>query len=363
MDTITLQGPEDALILIPHLLGYRPSHHLVFLALESRGEDASGTRSCLGPIMSLDVEEQNLDLAMGLALARALRGSDIAQAVLVLYCPRLADLDPEGLRTLGMIAEVVDEALDEPEGKLFAVYAADATQWAMVVDATLAPQPWSVLESRPVAAAMVYAGSAPAMSAPPSKVSRRTSSERQEAVACGEAWIRDRVMGEVMGERLGCLEWDSLITLWKDPAKRARIRDKPSLFGRANLALSMVGVRDRLLHYGVNPGGGWPLSEIGGVELTRGLAQSMGARPDVSHLEELVELLENCASFAGEDDPCALSAAAYLLWWHGQNSSAARYVKEALAADADYPLAQLLADSLSGMVQPGWLLAVRQGET
>ena len=70
-----------------------------------------------------------------------------------------------------------------------------------------------------------------------------------------------------------------------------------------------------------------------------------------------------CASFAGEDDPCALSAAAYLLWWHGQNSSAARYVREALAADADYPLAQLLADSLSGMVQPGWLLADRQGET
>ncbi len=356
MHTITLYGPEEALVLIPHLLGYRPNHHLIFLALESRGEDASGTRSCLGPVMTLDLEESALDLETGLALARALHGSGIAQAVLVLYCSDLNELDPEQLDTLSMIGDMVDEALDESPGKVFSTYATDTSEWGLVVDGAMLPRPWSELESRPVAAALVYSGSAPGgPEASQQVVVRRSACERLEAVNCAEAWLHTHLMGEIPDERLACLEWDALIKQWNDREERARMCDVPFFFGRANRALRNVGVRDRLLHYGVNPGEGFPLADVSAGDLARGLATSMRAKPDVDHLENLVNLLGHCAAFAADDDPCALSAVAYLLWWYGQNSLAAVYVKEALVADSGYPLAQLLADSLCGRVQPGWL--------
>ena len=85
MNTITLHGPEEALVLIPHLLGYTPSNHLVFLALESWGEDAGGTRSCLGPIVSVDLGDREMNNEMGMALGRALCRTRITQAVLVYY--------------------------------------------------------------------------------------------------------------------------------------------------------------------------------------------------------------------------------------------------------------------------------------
>ena len=125
--------------------------------------------------------------------------------------------------------------------------------------------------------------------------------------------------------------------------------------GRANAALALVGVRDRVLHYGINPGGRVLLSEVSEKDLSRGLAVGVESRPAVDHVETLIGLLELCASYAGENDPYALSCIGYLSWWYGQNTVAARYVRAALAADGSYPLAVLLGDSLAAMVMPAWL--------
>lgn len=360
MNSIILHGPEEALVLIPHLLGHRPTHNLIFLALESRGEDASRTRTCLGPLINLDLEETPLDMDMAGALARTLRGSGIAHAVLVLHCGDLDLLGPEELDTLSMIGEAVDEAMGEPAAKTFATYATDAREWGIVVDGAMSRRPWSQLESRPVAAELVYAGSAPIQEHPHTRViARRTRAERMEAQDCGDAWLCTHLMGDVPDLRLGCMEWDHLLSQWADPVERERIRDVPFVFGRANMALRNVGVRDRLLHYGVDPARGFPLVEVSSADLARGLARSMRARPDVAHLENLVDLLGECAAFASQKDAAALSAAAHLLWWYGQNSRARLYVDEALAADATYPLAQLLADALCAKVQPEWLRTAR----
>ena len=91
------------------------------------------------------------------------------------------------------------------------------------------------------------------------------------------------------------------------------------------------------------------------MALSRGLARGIESRPAVDHVENLIGLLDVCASYAGDNDPYALSCIGYLSWWYGQNTVAARYVKAALAADDTYPLAALLADSLAAMVTPAWL--------
>lgn len=356
MDTITLHGLEDALILIPHLIGYRPGHHLVFLALEEHGTDATGRRSCLGPIMSLDLEGGSLDAGIGFSLARALRGSRIESAVLVFYCPDLDEILPAELEVLSGIAEVVDEAIGTASTKVFATYATDADTWGVVESGTMERRPWSELETHPIAAALVYSGSAPTAQTDSRRtILRRTPEEIREATECGDAWLRSCLTGNVPDEHMGSLEWDCLIKQWEDPQGRIRMGDAAFLFGRANMALRNVRVRDRVLHHGVNPRPGRLLSEVSDADLAAGLADSMRTRPDVSHLENLVDLLRHCAAFAADDDPVALSCAAYLMWWQGQNSVAALYVREALEADAHYPLAELLADSLCGNVHPGWL--------
>lgn len=103
------------------------------------------------------------------------------------------------------------------------------------------------------------------------------------------------------------------------------------------------------------PGAEVLLSKLTEAELSRGLAVGAESRPAVDHVERLIGLLELCASYAGGNDPYALSCVGYLSWWYGQNTTAARYVKAALAADGSYPLAVLLGDSLAAMVTPVWL--------
>ncbi len=375
MNTITLHGPEEALVLIPHLLGYAPSHHLVFLALESWGEDAGGTRSCLGPIMSIDLREREMDGEMGIALGRALRRTAIRQAVLVYYCsdvPDVAHLPDGELAAFSSVVGCVRDALEPRYGTLLKSYVAGAGNWGTLEEGNVTPVDWSELQSRPVSAALVFSGSAPRDAAPRQEIVRRSDAERREAVLAGDTWLRDLAgrgrggkgsrggKGGFSAARItqACRPWDSLIARWLDPEQRDELVDDAAACGRANAALSLVGVRDRVLHYGINPsepGSEVLLSEVTEAELARGLALGVESRPAVDHVERLIGLLELCASYAGDKDPCALSCMGYLSWWYGQNTSAARYVKAALAADSSYPLAVLLGDSLVAMVTPAWV--------
>lgn len=368
MNTITLHGPEEALVLIPHLLGYTPSHHLVFLALETWGEDAGGTRSCLGPIMSIDLDEREMDDEMGISLGRALGRAAIRQAVLVYYCSGVADVEDlpeERLARFSSIVGYISGALEPRHGTLLRSYVAGGGNWGVFADGSVAAVEWSELQSRPVAAALVFSGSAPNGQVPRHEILRRADVERREAVAAGEKWRgeitrRGRASGTGAGREVArtmraCAEWDRLIARWIDPEERESLVGDAAACGRANAALALVGVRDRVLHYGINPGGGVLLSGLSEKDLSRGLAVGMESRPAVDHVETLIGLLELCASYAGENDPYALSCIGYLSWWYGQNTVAARYVRAALTADGSYPLAVLLGDSLAAMVMPAWL--------
>lgn len=372
MNTITLHGPEEALVLIPHLLGYTPSNHLVFLALESWGEDAGGTRSCLGPIVSVDLGDREMNNEMGMALGRALCRTRITQAVLVYYCSDAADvahLPDSRLTVFSSIVEYVRDALEPQYGTLLKSYVAGAQSWGLLEGGRLTCRDWDELQSRPAAAALVFSGSAPIEHPPRHEIIRRSDVERREAVVEGEVWLREIVgRGRRGGQgadgfptasiRQGCREWDRLIARWLDPHEREKLVGDGAACGRANAALSLVGVRDRVLHYGMNPrepGAEVLLSKLTEAELSRGLAVGAESRPAVDHVERLIGLLELCASYAGGNDPYALSCVGYLSWWYGQNTTAARYVKAALAADGSYPLAVLLGDSLAAMVTPVWL--------
>lgn len=390
MNTITLHSPEEALVLIPHLLGYTPSNHLVFLALESWGEDAAGTRSCLGPIVSVDLNENEMNNDMGIALGRALSHAAIRQAVLVYYCSDVENIERlprEHLAAFSSIVGDVGGVLEPRYGTLLKSYVVGTKSWGIWEEGSLTSSDWSDLQSRPVAAALVFSGSAPHSSAPRPEIFRRPAPARGEAVAIGERWLGEiRRCGEdasvsvtgadphTTGRRRraagrresgvglaaeltaqACAEWDRLIARWLDPQARDELINDVAACGRANAALSLVGVRDRVLYYGITPSKEQSLSELTEMALSRGLARGIESRPAVDHVENLIGLLDVCASYAGDNDPYALSCIGYLSWWYGQNTVAARYVKAALAADDTYPLATLLADSLAAMVTPAWL--------
>lgn len=351
MDTLTLHKPEETLALIPHLIGFRPTHHLVFLGFDGPGPDRSGERVGIGPLMVLDLDESGVEPDVGIALSRAVRQYGVSQAVLVLYTRDLCEDLPVMSCGLLNVCAIVSDAMLEAEEGFFACFVADHRHWADFGGPDLELGNREELEASPAAAAMVYAGSAPADSPPSFEIVRMSDEQRAQAKASGTAWLA------ALEEDLlaaGSKVWDRVLALWSERGARDRLLTDTTLLGKANAALSSVEIRDRLLMWSTNPLEG-SLSTIDEEKLTTGLAGAVLNPPPVDHLEVMTALFDACASVAADDDPVALACSAYCLWWFGQNTRAAVRLEEALAADPKYKLAQLLMDAVSAAVLPLWL--------
>ncbi|MGO1591769.1 MAG: DUF4192 family protein [Ancrocorticia sp.] len=355
MDTLTLHEPSEALVLIPHFIGFKPTHHLVFLGLEFCGQDALGERGAIGPVMVLDTDDCGIEPEAGIALARSIRDYGVRKAIMALFCGDINEDYPDFAREFRNVCAMVSDAMPNSPESFFAPFVVDNEFWAEYDGGELTPESWADLESSPVGTAMVYAGSAPQTEPPSHALERRGIDDQNGAQKSGAQWVKANRQQLV---KEGARVWDELITRWKDPATREEVARDIEALGKANAALSVVGIRDRILMWSTTLDC-QSISGIGEDGLVEGLSAAVVTPPPVSRLEEIVSLLELCATVACEDDPVALSCAGYCLWWFGQNTRAACRLEEALAADPDYTLAQLLTDAVNAAILPLWLSGTR----
>ena len=57
---IALRSPEETLVLVPHIVGYRPARQLVLCGLDQRVVAASGRRACMGPVVVVDCAAESV---------------------------------------------------------------------------------------------------------------------------------------------------------------------------------------------------------------------------------------------------------------------------------------------------------------
>ncbi|MBE6483703.1 MAG: DUF4192 family protein [Actinomycetaceae bacterium] len=400
METLVIHGPEDALVLIPHLLGYYPRHHLVLLGLDELGVDATGKRACMGPIVTINLEPPEsaaeapaesaehdtaagdrrrrfddaaaqpmgwdadlhetdccadakvsdagtgaqwpyLEAGYGLELAQIVREYGVQRCVLALYCSDVVSFlhGPEAA-TLRGICYAIREAA--PQADLLMAMLADSDQWCVFDEPEPELHARDELATREIALQLIAQGSAPLEEPPVQTISRANRSALRLAAQAGEKWLAAEENHFVAG----CKLWNEI--LQKDGTETIAER------GRANVALHDFRVRDRVLLYAVADDDGG-LVDLDEDSLAFGLIRAAHRVPDIERLEKTRALLERCAAVAPADDACALAASGYLAWWSGRNSIAHERVKAAMDIDPSHSLVRILAQTLAFHVLPPWM--------
>ena len=381
---VTVRTPEEALVLVPHILGYRPSSTFVMCGLDSQCADAAGTGLCVGPIVHLDYRNEPLSADHGRFLAQVARRHDVTIAVLVLYCQSLSELDVGELaQRIALMHSMVSHA-QRPGAALFS-FAVDAERFVRLDGGPRAVREVRELESCATAAELVFQGSAPGAEQPgmalPAVDPRMRAAARAAADAAiaaiasggGEtaaqnlwdlfdaaqahsALFRGNVSGHAPEGAEGCSR-----ALAEANAGAGRLlgpgESLARAVGEASASLTVPLNRDAALAWGLEPslrrGGDADAQAVAEI-----LAEAVCRPPSISRLKTACRVLDLVAAYDCRGSVDALAASAYLHWWACLNSIAADRVERALGKDPGHSLTRLLADALaSGMMAPWYFYA------
>ena len=380
---VTVTTPEEALVLVPHILGYRPTSTFVMCGLDSHCTDAAGIGSCVGPIVHLDYRNEPLSADHGRFLAQVTRRHDVTIAVLVLYCQSLSELDVGGLaQRIALMHSMVSHA-QRPGAALFS-FALDAERFVRLDGGPRVVREVRDLESCATAAELVFQGSAPGAEQPgmalPAVDSRMRAAARPAAdaaiaaIASGRGETAVQTLWDLfdaaqahgvlfLGDVSGCapeVVEGCARALAEANADAGRLRSGESLaraVGQASASLTVPLNRDAALAWGLEPslprGGDADAQAVAEI-----LAEAVCRPPSISRLKTACGVLDLVAAYDCRGSVDALAASAYLHWWACLNSIAADRVERALGKDPGHSLTRLLADALaSGMMAPWYFCA------
>jgi len=364
MTTIRTREPRELLALIPYQLGFAPRESAVAVSLRRE-------RSRVGLVVRADLTDL-ADPADGAELARALVGHLLADGatstVLVIYSADAVDPDSDGPATRAMN---VFRAEAEP-------LLGDAAAWHVgtsgyrsvgCADPMCCPpegRPLSDLECTQVGAHMVVAGrqiaSGREQLVPSDEVA---AGARRAARRAADRWV---ARAELDGDPATINRWrrDGLAA-WREDLDRCTEEGaspvEPTRLGRHLGALTDVLVRDAIL-VGLVPGcarladrivAGYSGDEVGAA-LGAIIDPVAGIAPDPATLHPARRLLEQVDAHAPRSRRApALTLLALVAWWEGDGARAGIHVDRAIAAQADYRLAALVATTLRAGMPPGWL--------
>ncbi|HWS59047.1 MAG TPA: DUF4192 domain-containing protein [Actinotalea sp.] len=361
--TIRTSEPRELLALIPYQLGFVPTQSAVVVSLRR-------ARSRVGLVARVDLDDL-VDVDRGPQVARSLVGHLVADgaraAVLVLYTDADLQADPRAGRTaqenLAVAAEhflgVPDCWVVTPRG----YHGLDCTD-----DRCCPPggRPLADLQATQVGAHMVLTGvQVVASRAELVRTDAAPAAARRSARRAAARW-RAHLEGAEGSAALHRWRRESL-ALWREELERvagARLPD-PNRIGRLQAALADVLVRDAAMLGFVE--GSERLADrvvagYGGPDVSRALRVIIdpvdGAAPDAGRAATSRALLgEVVAHSAPRLQAPALTLLAVLAWWAGDGARAGLLVERALAAEPGYRLAELLDQTLTAGMPPGWLRA------
>ncbi len=354
METITLKRPAEALTVIPHLLGFYPTHHLVVFGAECDPQGPAASVAHSGPLMKVDLRggpvtfETALELASGVEVCRMRRviiAAYVEDVETISDSPHFASL----AATVSMVCDRLEMMWEtDSNGWSLDVFVADEHGfYDLSEDKTYR---WDVLDSSEAAASLVYAGSAPLTQEPSIRIERKSKTRRQNATRTCAQQLQDGRHNRIFST------WDSLIRRFIRYRSKGRSARLPEVSSReAGLALAglkSIEIRDRILSLALSSE---PLVPLNEVDLSNSAELNAQEMPNIERARAFLMIFDEIAGFASETDPAPLACAAYLAWWIGMTSLAAQRTREALVADSTYSLAMLLNNALQWSSLPPWL--------
>lgn len=361
METLHVTNPRETLLLIPHLLGFRPSDCVVLLAIDRKDQP-----NCASPIVKIDVRSGIDDDFISAALDFVV-DFDVTTLSINWFGGSLADMidDEYSLHSLHEGGLIIQEHLNATYGSettgFVSIHLTDFNEWATCQEivggsyeeAKISEiiHSYADLEHTRLAAELVYGGSAPLGAEPEGAwprlpwVHRSLSIEESEKVVTPTSGAR--LWGNSLAKFVACEERTIL------PGAASRMLGGPRRIGRLNAALRDVSLRDRILLYAVNT----RVSSVAALSPERTeklLIQATGDSVAETRIKKVIDLLSAAAMYSADDDGRAYAVVAYLYWWLGQGSKAADNVNIALASDPEYSLAKLVRHALDVQLPPPW---------
>lgn len=355
---IALRSPEETLVLVPHIVGYRPARQLVLCGLDQRVVDASGRRACMGPVVVVDCAAESVGEDHARFIAEVVGHHRVTKAVIVLYCDDLAQVEGTAAARLEHVHAMALQALAPAPDGFLASYAVDGTSFVRVDGSEATVRSLRELDSCQAAAELVYKGSSPLREPPSPEIEAKPEAERDAARGESARAERAERTPQAIAAQLAAV--DALLAC-PDAGRPADRMAHARMCGRVSAALCNPDVRDRVLLYGIDPAVETPLAGVGEEELFSRLAAAAGRALHIDRIRRVIALLEEVASYRVRGEHAALAAAGYLHWWSCTNSLAAKRVRQAARIDPGYPLAHLLLDVVSSGTMAPWYSALTAG--
>jgi len=179
---IALRSPEETLVLVPHIVGYRPARQLVLCGLDQRVVDASGQRACMGPVVVVDCAAESVGEDHARFIAEVVGHHRVTKAVIVLYCDDLAQVEGTAAARLEHVHAMALQALAPAPDGFLASYAVDGTSFVRVDGSEATVRSLRELDSCQAAAELVYKGSSPLREPPSPEIEAKPEAERDAAL-------------------------------------------------------------------------------------------------------------------------------------------------------------------------------------
>ncbi|NLI04877.1 MAG: DUF4192 family protein [Actinomycetaceae bacterium] len=361
MNTLHMTHPGQALILIPHLIGFHPENSVFLLAVE-----CDKRPGILGPLARFRLDDGFLPPTFLRDAIEFVTDHSAATVVVAWFGDdmraMLARRDIlESLHDAGMVLqELLDATYQSMSRGFVSVLVTDGTYYGSAqdiighhsVDLLTARgdlRLFQELEETPLAAELVYTGSAPLTYEPTGIWERVGYAKRRLAVEQAREGAPRRG-GQLWNNSLE-RAIESTIPLM--PGNAAQLLGGKRRIGKLNAALRNLWVRDRVLLKAVDSQMG-SFSTVRRTELEPMLERATRQRPDRARVQRIIDLLQACASYSADDDAAAYAVSAYLYWWLGDSAKARDNAHQALESDPQYSLAQLVSQALAAHLPPPW---------
>ncbi|OCA93912.1 hypothetical protein ACU21_06590 [Actinobaculum suis] len=350
MQTITLRRPAEALAVIPHILGFYPHNHLIIFGAQCAPDSPAAPSGSVGPVMKINLSAGPVLPETRLAIANAVQACAMQRVIAAIYTEDLGNfVGTEIYKTAMHAITHAGERLDE-------MWAASSAPWSL--DVFLADKDgyfdvesgefaaWETLSESPAAASFVYEGSAPLEKEPSRAIRRHTSAQRQKATT-----IRNESRRRKENRRQTQM-WNTLLARAEKLADEATIEVTAEEAGIALAGLMDTTMRDQVISLALSP---IPLTALENIAVGPTMEEIKDKAPHIQRAKAVISLCDAVAAYAPDDDPCPLATCAYIAWWIGMTSLAGQRAREALRADRDYTLANLVARALEWASLPPWL--------
>ena len=361
---IKITSPSDLLSIIPFALGYQPLESLVVACVRTTGKLGMVARTSLS-----DLADKGCCAQIAKMVAQNAADDGVAKAFLVFYSKAMDEFSLIGLKK---------------HAKCFAAAFAPAPAEAWVVGETryfcldcdgdgccpVGGFDTETLRATAPSAELVYRGYAPAVTRthylglPAAAPSRLRAARSAEAKALASLAAEPGRLAEF--RKTAFTAWQQLCT-HDDDCAAGVVTAKPAQLARLAVGLRDVGLRDAVL-ISCLPGGGAAAQKLAHSATSPGdavrdvlnavVGQAEAAEPELVTYNRHCAVLEQVAAHASTEllaGPLALLG--FLAWWAGDGTKANCRLEQALDADANNQLAQILRTAMENQVRPGWVRA------